>query len=482
MFWFLLQLLSIVLRGRLVQVPPNKAAVITGMKGTRILRQGSTWVKVPLERFQGFIDLSQLLVELSIDDAYTKLFVPVTVKAVALIKVKGDDESIRLAAERYLGMPTDQIRDQVRETLLGHLRSILATMTVEEINSNRQILAERTSKEAEVDLSRMGIGIDAFTIQHVKDEFKNIQEVDMGYMDALGQKSIAEAKREAIIQASKARREAEVFRAEQDAQIAQASRDRDLRKWQYESEVAQGQAKAQQAGPRASAVARQEVVVEEVRIEERRKQAETAVQEKEIERKRKELEATVVQPAEAEKQAVIRRAEAQRESRVRQADAERIEREQEGTGEGKKIREVGEAEADIIRRKAEAGAAGERARLLAQAEGQEKLVQALNTYSEAGFRIAVARELVERLPAIVEAASKPMGQIDKVVMIDSGSGGNSGTMNRFMSTAPVQIARALEMLKETTGIDVAALLQKKTGEEEAAQAKPEEEGQRKKAA
>lgn len=445
LFWF-----AIIFRSQLVQVPPNRAAVIIGRASTRIVRQGTAWVMRPIESFGGYVDLSQIQIDLDISGAYTKLFVPVTVKAVALIKVKSDDDAIQHAAERYLGMPIEQMKTQVQETLIGHLRSILATLTVEEINADREALASKTSQEAAADLDRLGIGIDAFTIQHVLDEHKNLEETELGYMDALGQKSMAQARREAIVQTALAQREQEVFKAQQAAEIAKAQRDSNVLQLQYKAEVAEADARTAQAGPKASAVARQEVSAEEARIDLRRKEVEIEVQEKEIERRRKELDATIIQPAEAQRQAITKSAE----------------------GEARKIKEVGEAEAGIVQKKAEAAAAGEKAQLLAQAEGQQQLVEALNRYGTTGVQIAVARDLIERLPQIVEAASKPLGEIDRVVMIDAGNGGSDGTIARFAGNVPIQIAKALEMLKETTGIDLVKMLPKSSDQESDKEAKP----------
>lgn len=468
MIGFLFQLLGMFVAWRLIRVPPNKAAVIISRTTTRIFREGTTWVKPPYERFQGFMPLDQIQISLPAQ-AYTKLFVPVKVDAVALIKVKGENEAIKRAAERYLTeneiSTTNKIQTQVSEILVGHLRSILATLTVQEINSDRQALATRTSQEAATDLDLMGIGIDALTIQHVQDEHKHIAETELGYMDALGQQTVSEVRREAIMQISKNEREAEVFKAQQQVEISNAQRDRDTQIAQNAARVAEANAEKEQAGPKASAIKRQEVVTEEVKIEERRKAAEILVQDNENKRKQKELEATVVLPAEAEKQAAIRRSEGEQQARINKAEADKVEREREGSGEGSRIREVGQAEALVIQTKAEAAAAGERAMLLAQAEGQEKLVQALNTYNASAIQLAIAREMIERFPQIVEAASKPLGEIDRIVMIDAGSGDGGGPISRFMGNVPVQIARTLEMLKEATGIDVVAMLQNKTGEQ-----------------
>ncbi|HYE72174.1 MAG TPA: flotillin family protein, partial [Blastocatellia bacterium] len=169
-----------------IKVSPNQAAVISGRKrqlgdgttvGYRLVRGGATLVIPFLEKVE-YLNLNVLPVPLTTTRAYTSQGVPVSVKAVANVKIKGDDESMRAAAERFLGMQPAEFHQLVFQTLEGHLRAILGTLTVEEINADRQSFAHKLTTEAAVDLEKMGIGLDALTIQEISDE--------EGYLDALG--------------------------------------------------------------------------------------------------------------------------------------------------------------------------------------------------------------------------------------------------------------------------------------------------------
>ena len=218
-----------------IKVSPNQAAVISGRTrrlgdgttvGYRQVRGGATLVVPFLEKVE-YLDLNVITVPLATSRAYTSQGVPVSVKAVANVKIKGDDESLRAAAERFLGMPQDQFHGLIFQTLEGHLRAILGTLTVEEINNDRQSFAQKLTSEAAGDLEKMGIGLDALTIQEISDE--------EGYLDALGKRRTAEVKRDAEIgqaeanrdskiKASLALQECEKVRLETEALIAQSNR------------------------------------------------------------------------------------------------------------------------------------------------------------------------------------------------------------------------------------------------------------------
>jgi flotillin len=127
-----------------IKVSPNQAAVISGRTrrlgdgttvGYRQVRGGATLVIPFLEKVE-YLDLNVITVPLATSRAYTVQGVPVSVKAVANVKIKGDDQSLRAAAERFLGMPQEQFHRLVFQTLEGHLRAILGTLTVEEINND----------------------------------------------------------------------------------------------------------------------------------------------------------------------------------------------------------------------------------------------------------------------------------------------------------------------------------------------------------
>src|SRR5687768_11110560 len=182
-----------------IKVSPNQAAVISGRTrklsdgttvGYRQVRGGATLVFPFLEKVE-YLDLNVITVPLATQRAYTVQGVPVSVKAVANVKIKGDDSSLRASSERFLGMPQQVFHQLVFQTLEGHLRAILGTLTVEEINNDRQSFAQKLLTEAAGDLEKMGIGLDALTIQEISDE--------EGYLDALGKRRTAEVKRDAEI-------------------------------------------------------------------------------------------------------------------------------------------------------------------------------------------------------------------------------------------------------------------------------------------
>src|SRR6185436_14779705 len=255
-----------------LKVSPNVVAVLSGRKrktadgrtvGYRMVRGGAA-LRIPLLEKVEYLSLNVMTIPLEIKRAYTSQGVPVSVKAVANVKIRGDETSLHAAAERFLSMTMPQVQQVIFQTLEGHLRSILGNLTVEEVNSDRQSFAQKLTSEATSDLEKMGLGIDVLTIQ-----------------------------------------EGEKARLNSEADIAQSQRDLSIRQAQYQAEIQAEKAKAEQAGPLSQARARQAVVAEEVKVDRTRTQEQISVQEQEVLRKQKELDATVIKPAEAERQAAI---------------------------------------------------------------------------------------------------------------------------------------------------------------------------------
>jgi hypothetical protein len=155
-----------------IKVPPSEVAIFYGRKhtltdekgnrstvGFRVVRGGAA-LRVPVLEKVAYLSLNIISIPLRIQRAYTKEGVPVTVEAVANVKIAGDDMSLRGASERFLGMNTDEIKGVIFQTLEGHLRAILGTLTVEEINADRQAFAQKMTDEAAQDLKKMGVNID----------------------------------------------------------------------------------------------------------------------------------------------------------------------------------------------------------------------------------------------------------------------------------------------------------------------------------
>jgi flotillin len=469
-----------------IKVPPNVAAVISGSKrkhpsgrevGFRTVT-GGRFLRIPLLHKVDYIGLNVMTIPLEIKRAYTLKGVPVSVKAVANVKIRSDETSLTSAVERFLGMTHDQIQRVIFQTLEGHLRSILGTLTVEEVNSDRQSFAQKLTSEAAADLEKMGLGVDVLTIQEISDE--------EGYLDALGKKRTAEVKRDATIgeaeatrdakiQSSKALQEGERAKFNAEADIAQAQRDFAVRQAQYQAEIETQKAKAAQAGPLSEAVARQGVVAEEVKVDRTRTQEMIAVQEQEVARKQKELEATVIKPAEAERLAAIIRAEASKQSAILEAEGKRAAMIAMAEAEQEKLRKEGVGRAAAV----EAEGRAEAAKIEAIGLAQAKAIEAQGTAEAAAILrkaeawkqfndAAKLQTVLERLPGILQASTgifgavaAPLGNIDKLVVIDQGNGapdGGSTGLARLAKTGPTVVFSLLQQL-EALGLNLPNVMQ-----------------------
>ncbi len=469
-----------------IKVPPNAVAIFSGRKhrlpdgrivGYRMVRGGAAF-RWPLLEQVDYLSLNVFTIPLEIRRAYTLKGVPISVKAVANVKIKSDDISLAAAAERFLGMTHDQIQKVIFQTLEGHLRSILGTLTVEEINNDRQSFAQKLTSEAAMDLERMGIGVDVLTIQEISDE--------EGYLDALGKKRTAEVKRDGTIGEAEATRDAKIKSAvamqegekakfDADANIAGAQREFQVKQAQYQAEVETEKARAAQAGPLAEAKARQAVVAEEVRIERTRTQEMIAVQEQEVLRRQKELEATIIKAAEADRQAAIVRAEAkkqaaileaegQKSAQIALAEAQQQKLRQEGLGRAAAVEAEGRAEAAKVEAVGLAQARAIEAQGVAEAQAILKKAEAWKQFNDA----AKLQTILEKLPSVLQASAgifgavaAPLGNIDKVVVIEQGSGsaanGGTGGIGRIASTGPALVFSLLQQL-QALGLDIPSVL------------------------
>ena len=454
-----------------IKVPPSMVAIFYGRKhtivdekgqrstvGFRVVRGGAA-LRVPVLEQVEYLSLNIISIPLKISRAYTKEGVPVTVEAVANVKIAGDDASLRSAAERFLGMSTEQIKGVIFQTLEGHLRAILGTLTVEEINADRQAFAQKMTDEAALDLKKMGVNIDILTIQQISDE--------MGYLDALGKKRTAEVKRDAVVGEAQAQRDAMIKSAladqegktkryEADIAIAQSLRDKESKQAEFNAAVESKNAESAQAGPLATAIAKQRVTEQETRIEAVKKQQEVLVQEQEVARRERELQATVVKPAEAERQAAILRAEGEKQATIIRAEATAKELEYKGAGEAAKIEKIGRAEAAKVLAVGEAEAEVVKLKLLAEAEGLQRKAEAWKNFNEA----AVINLVVDKMPELASAFASQLSAIDKINIIDMGNGSNGG-VGKVMGTVGGGMTAMLSMLKDQFGIDVARLMQSK---------------------
>jgi flotillin len=462
-------LVMLVVASRYTKVGPNEVLIISGLRhsvpttggmtkvGFRIVRGGGTFVKPVVERVD-ILSLELMTIDVKTPEVYTVQGVPIMVDGVAQVKVRGDDVSIRTAAEQFLSKSQADIMNVALQTLEGHLRAILGTMTVEEVFKNRETFAGRVQEVAATDMANMGLAIVSFTIRDIRDK--------QGYLDALGKPRTAQVKRDAIIGQAEADRDATIRSAQAekegktakftaDTGIASASRDYQMNLAEYQASVNQKKAESDLAYDLQKYKTAQLVKREEVQVAVVEKESLIGVQEQEIKRREKELEATIQKPAEAER------------AKVRTlADAEKYRLETEASGRAAAVRAQGFAEADIVKAKGLAEAESARARGLAEAaviqaqgeamaEAMRKKAEAWEKYGEA----AIVQTIAELLPQLARNIAEPLSRVEKMIVINSGpSGPGGGGASKITRDVADIVAQLPPIVEGLTGVDLAKMI------------------------
>jgi flotillin len=393
-------------RGAKVRDERGKVASAPGDKGVKVVVGGGTIV-MPLLNRVGRLKLTARQINVSLSDAVTSQGIKVQVQGVATFKIGRDVESLRNAAERFLDAKPEQVDSIVKNVLEGSLRSIVGTLTIEELIRDRQKLLQQVQDAAKGDLATSGLQIDAFTIQSFSDE--------SNYIELLGQQSVSTVTRDARMVKATTDQEAAVREAEAQQIKINAARDVSLREAETKTQVAAAQARADQAGPLAAAEAQQEVV---------RKQTELA--QLAADRKEMELLSSTVKPAAAEAQAVIAKAEGDKRARIASAEADAETTRLEGGAEAQIVLTKGEAEAKALAMRADA----------------------YKQFNEA----AIIQTVLSALPDIVRAAAEPMGHIDSLTVMSADGASD------IVKNATRAMIESTTAIKGLTGLDVPNLI------------------------
>lgn len=462
--FFVVLVTALVMSRRYIKVGPNEVLVISGRKRTvtdpvtgervarnfRIVKGGGTFIIPVLERVDE-LSLELMTIEVITPKVYTVQGVAVTVDGVAQVKVRGSDVAIATAAEQFLSKSTGEIKNVALQTLEGHLRAILGTLTVEEVYRDRDAFAQKVQEVAAGDLANMGLTIISFTIRDIRDE--------EGYLDSLGKARTAEVKRDAAvgeanaqrdarIQAARALQEAREAEIESETRIAEADKEYKVQKAGYDAAINREQAEAELAYTLQQNIVNQRVMAEAVEIEVVEKQKRIELQEKEIQRREKELEATVRKPAEAKQYEIETLAKARRFQLETEAEGEASAKRQIGTGEADADRALGLAAAEVAKAKGLAEAEIIEAQGRAEAEAKRQKAQAWQQYNQA----AILEQLLEDLPSLAGAIAQPLAQTEKIILIGGdGSGAGASKITGDVAQAVAQMPAVVEAI---TGIDI----------------------------
>lgn len=446
---------------RYKRCPSDKILVIYGKTGgtsARCVHGGGAFIW-PVIQDYAFLDLKPLSIEANLTNALSRQNIRVDVPCRFTIAISTESDSMNTAAERLLGLSSEQIQELAKDILFGQLRLVIATMTIEEINSDRDKFLDNISKNVDSELKKIGLRLINVNVTDIRDE--------SGYIEALGKEAAAKAINEAKVSVAEQEKIGETGKAiadrEKDTQIAETHRDRDVKiaVTQKDREVSIAVAFKDEAIGKAEAQRDTRVKISEANAIAIKGENEAKIsiansdalrREKEAESLRIAITAEKVQQAKAmeesyaaEQKAEIARSERERSTQIANvivpAEIAKQQAIIEAQANAERIRENAKGEADAIFAKMEAEAKGLSEILTKQAEGYREVVSAAGGDPTKAFQLLLIEKLPELVRTQVEAVKNI--KIDKITVWDSGNGssenGNSSTANfvsGMMKTVP----------------------------------------------
>jgi flotillin len=469
---------------RYKRCPSDKILVIYGRTGgtsAKCVHGGGAFIWPVIQDF-AYLDLKPISIEANLTNALSRQNIRVDVPCRFTIAISTEHDSMNNAAERLLGLVPEQIQELSKDILFGQLRLVIATMTIEEINADRDKFLDNISKNVDTELKKIGLKLINVNVTDIKDE--------SGYIDALGKEAAAKAINEAKISVAEQEKIGETGKAladrERDVQIAETHRDRDVKIaiTQKDREVSIAAAVKDESIGKAEADRDSRVKTSEANASAVKGENEAKItiansdalrREKEAEALRIAISSEKVQQAKAleeaysaEQKAEMARSERERSTQIANivvpAEIAKQRAIIEAQAEAETIRLHAKGEADAIFAKMEAEAKGLYEILTKQAEGYDRVVQAAGGDSTNAFQLLLLEKLPELVKTQVEAVKNI--KIDKITVWDSGNGnsenGNTTTANfvsGMMKTVP-----PLNDLFNMAGLSLPSYLKGKDGE------------------
>ena len=434
-----------------VKASPDTALIISGLRKNPKVLIGKAGIKIPFLERKDELNLQLIPIDVKTSNAVpTADYININVDAAVNVKISDNEERLKLAAQNFLNKNPEYIGRVAREVLEGNMREIVGKMALEEMVQDRQKFAFLVKENAEPDLAAMGLDIISFNVQNFVD--------GNGVIENLGVDNIVKIQKNAAI--SRAESEKEIAKAQasakQEANEAEVASNMDIATKQNELAIRQAELKKEADIKQAEADAAYKIQEQEQRkkIDAASVEADTVKQEKlvilkqrEVEAQEQVLKAEVEKKADADKYAREKAAEADKYARMAEADARQYEAQKEA--------EALERKAQAVKMQGEAEAAAIQAKGVAEAAAIEKKAEAMQKYGEA----AKMEMIVGVLPQMAAEISKSVAAIDKLTVIDSGSG---SAVNSVGDMTPQILKRTIEVVKETTGFDLTEVMAAQT--------------------
>ena len=426
---------SFVIR-RYRRCPSDKILVVYGKTGggsAKCIHGGGKFVW-PIIQDYAYLNLTPISIDANLTNALSRQNIRVDVPCRFTVGISTEPDSMNNAAERLLGLTSNEIQELARDILFGQLRLVIATMSIEEINSDRDKFLDNISKNVEVELKKIGLRLINVNVTDIKDE--------SGYIEALGKEAAAKAINEAKVSVAEQDKYGEIGKAE-------AVRDTRIKTSEANAIAVKGENNAQIEIANSNAFRREKeaeanrlaTAAEKVQQAKALQEAYAAEKEAELaraERERSTQQANIIVPEEIEKQRRIIEAEA----------------------EAEKARVNAKGDADAIYAKMEAEAKGLYEILTKQAAGYDKMVQAAGGDANKAYMLLLLEKLPELVKTQVEAVKGV--NIDHVTVWDSGNGADGkGSTANFVSGLMKSVP-PLNDLFDLAGMSLPEYLGKKT--------------------
>lgn len=426
-----------------LKAPPDTAYIISGFRKKRILIGKAGW-RIPFFERVDRLTLRVMQVDVKTSEAVpTNEFINVSVDGVANIKISSDPVLLTRASESLLGMRRDEMISLVTQVLEGNMREIVGSVGLKEMVQDRQGVAKKITENVVPDMHKLGIEVVNFNIQNFKDNAGTIENMGIDNIEQIRKNAAiakANAQRDIAIANSNATQEANVVHVQAEKLISEQNAELLIQQSEMQIKADTKKAEADAAYSIQQEQQRKTIEIARTDADIAKKMKEAELAEKEIELKERQLDAEVRKQADAMKYKVEKEAEADLVRRQRDADAQCYEAEQQAKAQ--------RIEAEALRFTMEQEAEGIRAKGIAEAEAIEKKAEAQRKMGEA----SVIEMYLEALPEVVKNAASPLAQTEKIVMY--GDGNSTRIIKDVMSSAN----QVIDGVKESTGIDIQALL------------------------
>ena len=446
-----------------IKAPTDRALIVSGLRKNPKFVIGKSALRIPFLQRVDKLELKMISVDVKTKESVpTNEYINVNIDSAVKIKVGSSKEMLEKAASNFLNKNEDYIRNSVGDVLEGNVREIIGQMRLEDIVQDRKMFAEKVQENAAPDMARMGLEIVSFNVQNVTDEGNVIENLGIDRVVSISksaQISRAESERDIAVAKANATKQANDARIEAETAIAERNNELEIKKQELKRAADVKKAEADAAYEIQQQEQRKTIEITTADANIAKQEKEIELREKEIAVKEKTLDADIRKQAEAEKYATQQKADAQLYQRQKEAEAKQFEIQKQA--EAKKAqaeadRFAKEQEAEAVKAQGIAEAESIKARGLAEAEAMEKKAEAMAKYGKA----AMTEMIIKVLPQMAEAIAKPLESIDKVTIIDGGSGENG--VGTFSGNVPSVLAKTIESIKETTGFDLTEVMKANT--------------------